>query len=89
MNVLVTGCEGFLGINLAMRLRRDGHFVVSIDNHSTSDEVAWRLACEDEPKLSDVERITLDVGSWNDPPPQFTRLLPIKNYYSIVVKPNI
>lgn len=80
MNVLLTGGEGFLGINLAMRLRRDGHFVVSLDNRSTSDEVAWRLACEDEPKLLDVERITCDVGNWNDPPPQFGKLLPIKNH---------
>jgi UDP-glucose 4-epimerase len=35
MNVLVTGCAGFIGSNLADRLLADGHRVVGIDNFSS------------------------------------------------------
>lgn len=79
MNILVTGAEGFLGINLCIALRRLGHTVISVDNHSTSDEIAWKLACEDEPLLHGVERIFGDMGAWDDPPLLHTAL-PIKNH---------
>ena len=35
MKVLVTGGAGFVGTNLIIRLVKDGHKVVSIDNYST------------------------------------------------------
>jgi len=35
MNILVTGGAGFVGTNLIIRLVKDGHKVVSIDNYST------------------------------------------------------
>jgi len=35
MNVLVTGGAGFIGTNLIIRLLKDGHNVVSLDNYET------------------------------------------------------
>lgn len=38
MNVIVTGCAGFIGSNLVDRLLADGHRVVGVDNFSTGQE---------------------------------------------------
>ena len=35
MKMLVTGGAGFVGTNLIIRLMKDGHEVVSVDNYST------------------------------------------------------
>jgi nucleoside-diphosphate-sugar epimerase len=32
MNILLTGCAGFIGSHLCERLLREGHTVVGIDN---------------------------------------------------------
>ncbi|MFZ2886225.1 MAG: NAD-dependent epimerase/dehydratase family protein [Minisyncoccia bacterium] len=36
--ILVTGGEGFVGMNLCARLVKDGNRVISLDNHATSGE---------------------------------------------------
>jgi UDP-glucose 4-epimerase len=35
MNLIVTGCAGFIGSNLVDRLLADGHHVTGVDNFST------------------------------------------------------
>ena len=32
--VLVTGCDGYIGFPLCLKLVKDGHFVVGVDNFS-------------------------------------------------------
>ena len=46
MKVLVTGGAGFVGTNLIIRLVKDGHEVVSLDNYSTGVEENHQDGCE-------------------------------------------
>ena len=46
MNVLVTGCAGFIGSNVTKLLLEDGHMVLGIDNLHGGNDVrlqGWRL----------------------------------------------
>jgi UDP-glucose 4-epimerase len=38
MNIIVTGCAGFIGSNLVDRLLAEGHIVVGVDNFSTGQQ---------------------------------------------------
>lgn len=55
MRVIVTGGAGFLGSNCIERLLEQGHDVVSIDNHTTSDPTNL-------PSHDRVEAVTGDVA---------------------------
>ena len=45
MKMLVTGGAGFVGTNLIIRLMKDGHEVVSVDNYSTGKEENHQEGC--------------------------------------------
>src|SRR3970282_1196195 len=47
MNILVTGCAGFIGWKVSERLLREGHSVVGVDTLNDAYDVRlkeWRLA---------------------------------------------
>jgi nucleoside-diphosphate-sugar epimerase len=47
MNILVTGCAGFIGWKVSERLLREGHSVIGVDNLNDAYDVRlkeWRLA---------------------------------------------
>ena len=46
MKMLVTGGAGFVGTNLIIRLMKDGHEVVSVDNYSTGKKENHQEGCQ-------------------------------------------
>jgi UDP-glucuronate 4-epimerase len=62
MNVLVTGCAGFIGSNVVDLLHGQGHFVVGIDNVNDAYDLRlkeWRLQQLDQ--LSNLSFLKLDI----------------------------
>ena len=63
MNLLVTGCAGFIGSNLVDRLLADGHHVVGIDNFSSGQRRFLDQAIAN-PKFRLVEADLLDPKAY-------------------------
>ena len=57
MKVLVTGAAGFIGMHLALRLKRDGVGVIGADNFDPYYDVALKRARAQELARGFVERI--------------------------------
>src|SRR5437870_11649876 len=62
MRVLVTGAAGFIGMHLAMRLKRDGIDVAGIDNFSPYYDVALKRARMQQLASADVRCDDFDVS---------------------------
>ena len=56
MKVLVTGGAGFVGTNLIIRLLKEGHEVISIDNYYTGNE---------DNHIEGAEYVNADIRSFN------------------------
>ncbi|HEX8012240.1 MAG TPA: NAD-dependent epimerase/dehydratase family protein [Casimicrobiaceae bacterium] len=62
MKALVTGAAGFIGMHLALRLKRDGADVVGIDNFDPYYDVALKRARAQELAREGVRCETLDLA---------------------------
>ncbi len=62
MKVLVTGAAGFIGMHLALRLKRDGAEVVGVDSFSPYYDVALKRARAKELAAVGVRCETLDLA---------------------------
>jgi UDP-glucuronate 4-epimerase len=62
MKTLVTGAAGFIGMHLALRLKRDGADVVGVDNFDPYYDVALKRARARELANVGVECIELDLA---------------------------
>jgi UDP-glucuronate 4-epimerase len=62
MRILLTGIYGFIGSNLAVKLKSDGHEVVGIDGMTTSYEHPVHLARRDRIKSLGFQVIDLDLA---------------------------
>ncbi|HET9764490.1 MAG TPA: NAD-dependent epimerase/dehydratase family protein [Casimicrobiaceae bacterium] len=61
MKVLVTGAAGFIGMHLALRLKRDGVDVTGVDNFSPYYDVGLKRARAAELSVAGVRCATLDL----------------------------
>ena len=62
MKILVTGAAGFIGMHLALRLRRDGADVAGVDNFDPYYDVALKRARASELAKDGVPCIELDLA---------------------------
>jgi len=62
MKVLVTGAAGFIGMHVALRLKRDGVDTAGVDNFSSYYDVGLKRARAEELKHGDVACETLDLA---------------------------
>src|SRR5437763_3879101 len=62
MKILVTGAAGFIGMHLALRLKRDGFDVAGIDNFSPYYDVALKRARMQELAGADLRCEELDLA---------------------------
>jgi UDP-glucuronate 4-epimerase len=62
VKVLVTGAAGFIGMHLALRLKRDGAEVVGVDNFDPYYDVALKRARAQELTRADVRCETFDLA---------------------------
>jgi UDP-glucose 4-epimerase len=62
MNVIVTGCAGFIGSNLVDRLLANGHHVAGVDNFSTGQRrFLGRALVHPNFKLIEIDLLNLDA----------------------------
>jgi UDP-glucuronate 4-epimerase len=66
MKVLVTGAAGFIGMHLALRLKRDGAQVTGVDNFDPYYDVALKRARADRLGEAGVRCETLDLAVGSD-----------------------
>jgi UDP-glucuronate 4-epimerase len=62
MKVLVTGAAGFIGMHLALRLRRDGAHVLGVDSFDPYYDVALKRARAEQLERAGVRCATLDLA---------------------------
>ena len=62
MKVLVTGAAGFIGMHLALRLKRDGIDIAGVDNFDPYYDVALKRARVEQLGRADVPCATLDLA---------------------------
>ncbi|HEY2969638.1 MAG TPA: NAD-dependent epimerase/dehydratase family protein, partial [Casimicrobiaceae bacterium] len=62
MRVLVTGAAGFIGMHLALRLKRDGADVAGVDNFDPYYDIALKRARADRLAAVGVHCDTLDLA---------------------------
>jgi len=62
MRVLVTGAAGFIGMHLALRLKRDGTDVVGVDSFDPYYDIALKRARADRLAAAGVHCNTLDLA---------------------------
>jgi UDP-glucuronate 4-epimerase len=63
MNILVTGAAGFIGMHLALRLRRDGATVSGVDNFDPYYDVDLKRARADRLDAAGVRCDTIDLAA--------------------------
>jgi UDP-glucuronate 4-epimerase len=63
MKVLVTGAAGFIGMHVALRLKRDGAAVTGVDNFDAYYDVALKRARADRLDAAGVGCETLDLAA--------------------------
>jgi len=68
MKVLVTGAAGFIGMHLALRLKRDGAAVTGVDNFDPYYDVALKRARADRLRTAGVPCETLDLATAESDP---------------------
>ena len=66
MKILVTGAAGFIGMHLALRLKRGGGDVVGVDNFDPYYDVALKRARARELASAGVQCIELDLADQDD-----------------------
>lgn len=75
MNILLTGCAGFIGSNLTDELLQDGHYVVGVDNFSTGQKNNLQKAM----KFNSFEFYSLDLMT------EIEKLFTIKTKIDIII----
>jgi len=63
MKVLITGCSGFIGSNLTIRLLKEGHTLVGLDNMSQGDPLNMEGFIKN-PKFTFVKSDILDLEAF-------------------------
>lgn len=61
--ILITGAAGFIGFHLAKQLKKDGHFVVGLDNFNSYYDLHLKKARASELKKLGVQIEACDVSS--------------------------
>ena len=66
MKILVTGAAGFIGMHLALRLRRDGVEVVGVDSFDAYYDVALKRARAARLEVAGIRCVELDLADEGD-----------------------